>query len=75
MREPYLRTQLQKMQNHQYSNLSKKLNVHVDKACYVMAIIDELGVLGENEVVLRLSGQNSQKAGNEYIVGDVVVTR
>ncbi len=68
--EPYLRTELLKFQKWQYSSLAKKLQLQVKEACYVMGVVDELGVLEEGEVFLKLPHLKSK-----YITGQVVITR
>ncbi|TFK88343.1 RdRP-domain-containing protein [Polyporus arcularius HHB13444] len=68
--EPYLRTELLKFQKWQYSSLAKKLQLQVQEAGYVIGVVDELGVLEEGEVFLKLPHLKS-----EYITGQVAITR
>ncbi|KAI0717586.1 RNA dependent RNA polymerase-domain-containing protein [Cerioporus squamosus] len=74
MAEPYLRTELLKFQRWQYENSAKKPQLRINDACYVMGVVDELGILEENEVFLKLP-HRAHCGGSEYITGQVAITR
>ncbi|RPD55098.1 RdRP-domain-containing protein [Lentinus tigrinus ALCF2SS1-7] len=72
--EPYLRSQLLQFQKWQYRSLGKKLHLQVDKACYVMGVIDELGVLEEDEIFLKLP-HRAHNGLSECVTGLVMIAR
>ncbi|OCB88345.1 RdRP-domain-containing protein [Sanghuangporus baumii] len=73
LNEPYLRKMLRDYQRVQRSALKEKLNVnvqcHFKKSCYVYGVVDELGVLGEDEVYIHLP----QREG--VLVSEVLIAR
>lgn len=73
LNEPYLRTELIKYQKWQYRHLDEKMNLYVEKACYVMGVIDECGILAGDQVYLKVSNGSGQAA--QCVVGDVCITR
>ena len=71
MDEPYLRTELMKSQRWQRKDLGNKLNILVDKAAYVMGVIDELGVLQEGEIFMK----HTRNGELQTLLGTVLITR
>ncbi|KAL5488413.1 hypothetical protein ACEPAI_6531 [Sanghuangporus weigelae] len=69
LNEPYLRKMLRDCQRVQYSALKEKLNINVQKSCYVYGVVDELGVLDEDEVYVHLP----QREG--VLVSKVLIAR
>ncbi|KAI5119613.1 hypothetical protein M0805_007877 [Coniferiporia weirii] len=54
MKDSFLRAKLRRFQNLQYDSLKKKLNIRVQKSCYVYGVVDGLGILKEDEVYINL---------------------
>ncbi|KAL5508616.1 hypothetical protein ACEPAH_6235 [Sanghuangporus vaninii] len=69
LNEPYLQKMLRDCQRVQRSALKEKLNINVQKSCYVYGVVDELGVLGEDEVYVHLP----QREG--VLVSEVLIAR
>ncbi|KAI0959118.1 hypothetical protein AcW1_004042 [Taiwanofungus camphoratus] len=57
LNEPYVHWRLKQFQKQQYETLRKKLNLSVEESCYIYGVIDEDGVLKEDEVFLNVPGR------------------
>ncbi|EED80511.1 predicted protein [Postia placenta Mad-698-R] len=69
LNEPYVEWKLRQFQQQQCNLLHKKLNLRVEDSCYVFGVIDESGVLEEDEVFLNLPGRTG------VLTRDVIVGR
>ncbi|KAI5121988.1 hypothetical protein M0805_001821 [Coniferiporia weirii] len=67
MNEPYLQSMIRRYQNKQYTSLLEKLHISIPKACYVFGIVDELGVLEDNEVYINLPASKGVLAGRVLV--------
>ena len=67
--EPCVRHRLQRFQGFQYESLRKRMNLRVQDSCYVFGVVDEVGVLGPDEVYINLPSRSG------VLVRDVVVAR
>lgn len=69
MSEPAVQQRLLKFQETQYNSLRKKMNLRVQESCYLFGVVDEDGILGENEVYINLPDRTG------VLVRDVIVGR
>ncbi|GBE79056.1 RdRP-domain-containing protein [Sparassis crispa] len=69
LKEPYVRWKLQQYQRTQYEQLRKKMNLRVEDSCYVYGVVDEDGILAEDEVFISLPARTG------VIVREVLVCR
>ncbi|KAI0368426.1 RdRP-domain-containing protein [Pilatotrama ljubarskyi] len=67
--EPYVKFRLRQFQKTQYEGLRKKMNLRVMDSCYLFGVVDEDGVLGPDEVYIKLPNRNG------VLVRDVIVAR
>ncbi|KLO05696.1 RdRP-domain-containing protein [Schizopora paradoxa] len=54
MSEPTVKASLKRIQQSQYISLREKLTILIPKSCYVYGVVDELGVLKDDEVFINL---------------------
>ena len=73
MNEPFVLTELRKFQKWRLDTLDKKLCIRVAKSCYVMGIIDELGVLKEDEIFLQLPHDCGDIQNKKVVVTRLVI--
>ncbi|OCH93263.1 RdRP-domain-containing protein [Obba rivulosa] len=67
--EPYVEWKLKQFQALQYRSLRKKLNLRVEESCYAYGVVDEDGILQEDEVFINLPGRSG------VIISEVMVAR
>ncbi|KAH8813446.1 RNA dependent RNA polymerase-domain-containing protein, partial [Flagelloscypha sp. PMI_526] len=67
--EPYLKVLLQRFQKMSFDALRNKMQLPVPDSAYVYGVVDEMGVLGENEVFINLPSRGGP------IIGDLLVAR
>lgn len=68
MKEPYLVTELSKFQKWRLDTLHTKLCMRVPKSCYIMGVIDELGVLEADEIFLKLPHRHGDIQDQKVVV-------
>ncbi|KAH9950119.1 RdRP-domain-containing protein [Amylocystis lapponica] len=67
LQEPYVQWRLKQFQKLQYDSLRNKLNLRVEESCRVFGVVDEDGILEEDEVFINLPGRTGVLVRNVLV--------